>query len=104
MYAVVEIGGKQYIVEQGSVIKVEKLDAPEGHFLEVDKILFLKTDDGSLIGSPYVEGAKVRFKVLEHGKDKKIIVFKYKRKKNYRRKRGHRQLFTKLEVENIVLS
>lgn len=103
MYAVVELGGKQYIVERGSVIKTERLNVPEGSSLEVDKVLFVKVDDQIITGNPYVEKAKVRLKVLEHGKGKKVIVFKYKRKKNYRRKRGHRQPFTKVGVEEIIL-
>lgn len=104
MYAVIEIGGKQYIVERGTTIKVEKVDVPEGEKLEIEKVLFVRMDGQNLIGNPYVEGAKVIARVLEHGKDRKIIVFKYKRKKNYRRKRGHRQLFTKVEVEDIKIS
>ncbi len=102
MYAIIELGGKQYVVEKGSVIKVEKLDVPEGGEFEVDKVLFIKRDGESIIGSPYVEGVKVKARVVEHGKDGKVIIFKYKRKKNYRRKRGHRQPFVKIEVKDIL--
>lgn len=104
MYAVIEFGGKQYVVERGTTIKVEKIRIPEGKELEIDKVLFVKVNGQNLLGNPYVRGAKVIAKVLEHGKSKKIIIFKYKRKKNYRRKRGHRQPFTRIEIEDILVS
>ncbi len=102
-YAIIEMGGKQYAVEKGSVIEVEKVDLPQGETFKVDKVLFVKKDSESVFGHPYVQGAAVQARVLEHGKGKKIIVFKYKRKKNYRRKRGHRQPFTRIVVEDILL-
>ncbi|MCS7234299.1 MAG: 50S ribosomal protein L21 [Synergistetes bacterium] len=104
MYAIIEIGGKQYVIEKGAIIKVEKMRAPEGEEVNIDKVLFVKLDGRSIVGNPYIEGARVKAKILEHGKNKKVIIFKYKRKKNYRRKRGHRQPFTKIEVEDIFVS
>ncbi len=101
MYAIIETGGKQYRVEEGSVLKVEKLTAAEGETVELDRVLALKKDDQLTVGAPWVAGAKVLAQVLEHGRGKKIIVFKYKSKKNYRRKQGHRQSFTKLRIEKI---
>ncbi len=101
MYAIVETGGKQYRVSQGSVIRVEKLPATEGETLVLDKVLLVSNEAGVKVGSPYVEGAKVTLKVQEQGRAKKVIVFKYKPKKNYRKKQGHRQPFTQLLVQSI---
>lgn len=99
MYAIIETGGKQLKVEKGQKIFVEKLDAEKE--VTFDKVLMV-SDEKTLIGEPYVKGAKVVCSVLEHGKGKKIIVFKYKPKKRYKKKKGHRQPFTKLLVEDIV--
>lgn len=104
MYAIFELGGKQYTVEKGTVIKVEKLNALEGEEIELSNVLFVKRDGEVLVGKPCIDGARIKARVLEHGKEKKVIVFKYKRKKNYRRKRGHRQPFTRIEVEDILLA
>lgn len=101
MYAVIETGGKQYRVEKDSVLYIEKLDAHEGDTVTFDKVLLVKKGDETKVGSPLVEGAKVTGKVVKHGKGKKIIVFKYKPKKNYKRKKGHRQPFTQVVIENI---
>ena len=101
MYAVVVTGGKQYRVQEGDVIYVEKLDAEVESTIELDNILVLSNDEGLVVGKPVVEGAKVVATVLAQGKAKKIIVFKYKRKKDYRRKQGHRQPYTKLQIEKI---
>lgn len=101
MYAVVETGGKQYKVQEGDTLRVELLNAEAGSTVELDKVLMVNTDGDLKVGSPYVEGAKVTLKVEEHGKGKKIIVYKYKAKKNYRKKQGHRQPFTKVVVEKI---
>ncbi|WP_124727095.1 50S ribosomal protein L21 [Staphylospora marina] len=101
MYAVIETGGKQYRVEKGSVLYIEKLAAQEGETVTFDKVLLVGKEDGTKVGSPLVEGAKVTAKVVKHGKGKKIIVFKYKPKKNYKRKQGHRQPFTKVVIEGI---
>ena len=101
MYAVVVTGGKQYRVQEGDVIYVEKLDAEVESTIELDNVLVLSNDEGLVVGKPIVEGAKVVATVLAQGKAKKIIVFKYKRKKDYRRKQGHRQPYTKLQIEKI---
>ena len=101
MYAVVISGGKQYRVQEGDVIYVEKLEADVEASIELGDVLALGKEDGLVVGTPVVEGAKVFAKVLEQGKAKKVIVFKYKRKKDYRRKQGHRQPFTKLQIEKI---
>lgn len=102
MYAVIETGGKQYRVQEGDVIFVEKINAEEGETVDLSKVLLVSKDGEVKIGKPYVDGAKVEAKVLGHGKAKKIVVFKYKPKKNYRKKQGHRQPYTKLQIEKIV--
>ncbi|NLV89823.1 MAG: 50S ribosomal protein L21 [Tissierellia bacterium] len=102
MYAVIETGGKQYRVQQGDVLFVEKIDAEEGANVSFDKVLLVSKDGDVVAGKPYVDGAKVDAVVLEHGKAKKIVVFKYKAKKNYRKKQGHRQPYTKVKIENII--
>lgn len=97
MYAVIETGGKQYKVEQGSVIYVEKLAVEAGNEITFEKVLLV---DGK-VGTPYVKGATVTGNVVKHGKNKKITVFTYKAKKNEKRKLGHRQQFTKVEITAI---
>jgi len=101
VYAIIETGGKQYKVSEGDVVFVEKLDVEEGSEYVFDKVLAVSAGDSVSFGTPYVEGASVKAKVLAHGKDKKIIVFKFKPKKNYRRKQGHRQPHTKVQIEKI---
>lgn len=101
MYAVLATGGKQYRVQEGDVIFVEKLDAEVDSTIEFDNVLAVAKDDGIVVGTPKVENAKISAKVLSQGKAKKVIVFKYKSKKDYRRKQGHRQPFTKLQIEKI---
>ncbi|HAL63914.1 MAG: 50S ribosomal protein L21 [Firmicutes bacterium] len=101
MYAIFETGGKQYKVEEGSVIFVEKLDAPEGETVTFDKVLATGDGETANFGAPVISGAKVTAKVLKQGKAKKIYVFKMKRKKNERSKKGHRQPYTKLTIESI---
>lgn len=101
MYAVIATGGKQYRVSEGDVIYVEKLDAEVDTTVELGNVLAIAKEDGMVIGKPVVEGAKVTAKVVAQGKAKKVIVFKYKRKKDYRRKQGHRQPYTKLQIEKI---
>lgn len=100
MYAIIETGGKQIKVEEGQQITVELLQGEAGEAVTFDKVLFVGGDE-TKIGTPYVEGATVTGKILEHGRGKKIIVFKYKPKKNYRRKQGHRQPYTKVAIEKI---
>lgn len=101
MYAVIEQGGKQYRVAEGDKFKVELLHAEDGSQVSFDKVILLGKDDGAVIGAPYVEGASVTAKVVESGKNDKVIVFKYRRKKNYRKFRGHRQQYTLVEIESI---
>ena len=97
MKAVIETGGKQYYVEEGTVLYVEKLDSDEK--VVFDKVLMI---NGSF-GNPYVKGAKVEAKVLKHGKAKKIKVYKYRQKKKYRRTQGHRQPYTKIEITKVSI-
>ena len=100
MYAIIKTGGKQYNVEEGKVITIEKLDVSEGDKVTFDEVLLLSGDTVK-IGQPIVEGAKVIAKVLAQGNEKKIRIFKYKAKSNYRRRQGHRQPFTKVQIEKI---
>ena len=104
MYAIIESCGKQYKVEQGDVVFFEKLDTEAGKKVTFDKVVLVSDDKKVEVGAPYVKGVKVEGKVVEHGKGKKIIVYKYKAKKNYRRTQGHRQPFTKVEITKIALA
>lgn len=99
--AVIKTGGKQYFVKEKEKILVEKLEKKRGEKVIFDKVLLLKDGKNLKIGKPYIEGAKVVGKVISQKKGKKIIVFKYKPKKRYRKKIGHRQLFTEIEIEKI---
>lgn len=101
MYAIIETGGKQYRVAEGDVIYVEKLPAEVGGSFTFDKVVLLSKDGNVVVGSPFVAGATVTAKVERQARAKKIIVYKYKAKKNYRRKQGHRQPYTKLTIEKI---
>jgi len=101
MYAIIETGGKQYKVQEGDVVYIEKLSAGEGEAVSFDKVLLVSKESGVVIGSPTVAGASVSAKVEKQGKGKKVIVYKYKAKKNYRRKQGHRQPYTKVVIEKI---
>ncbi len=101
MYAIIETGGKQYRVQEGDVLKIEKLEATEGDTVEVNQVLAVSKDGNLTVGTPVVEGAKAILKVVAHGKGKKIVVFKYKPKKGYRNKQGHRQPYTQVRVEKI---
>ena len=100
MYAIIRTGGKQYKVEQGDEILVEKLDAEVGAEVKFE-VLMLCGEEGTKIGTPVVKGASVTAEVLEQGKAKKVVVFKYKPKKNIRKKQGHRQPFTKVKIKAI---
>ena len=102
MYAIIETGGKQIKVEAGQEIYVEKLNGEAGDVITFDKVLFVGGDDAK-VGVPFVEGATVSATVVKNGRAKKITVFKYKAKKNYRKKQGHRQPYTKLTVDAINL-
>ena len=101
MYAIVKTGGKQYKVAQGDVLFVEKLEANEGDVVTLDQVLAVAGENGLTVGAPVVKGATVTAKVVAQGKAKKVIVYKYKAKKDYRRKQGHRQPYTKLVIESI---
>ncbi|MBQ6543324.1 MAG: 50S ribosomal protein L21 [Clostridia bacterium] len=101
MYAIIETGGKQYKVEAGDVIFVEKLGAEADSDYTFDKVIAIGTDDGIKVGAPYVSGASVAAKVVKNGKGKKITVMTYKPKKNEKRKLGHRQPYTKVEISAI---
>ncbi len=104
MYAIIESCGKQYKVQEGEVVFFEKLDAEEGKKVTFDKVILVSEEGKVQVGNPYVKGVKVEGKVVSHGKAKKIIVFKMKPKKNYRRKQGHRQPYTKVEITSIKLA
>lgn len=100
MYAIIATGGKQYKVAEGDIIHVEKLNVGDGETVDFSDVLVV--NDGSLkVGNPTVEGASVKATVLEHGKSKKVIVYRYKRKSGYHKKNGHRQQFTKVKIEKI---
>lgn len=101
MYAIVETGGKQYKVAPGDVIKVEKLPQEVGQEVTLDQVLLVSGEEGIRVGAPVVEGAVVKAKVLQQDKDRKILVFRYKAKKNIRKRYGHRQPFTKLQIVAI---
>ncbi|MDD3766765.1 MAG: 50S ribosomal protein L21 [Eubacteriales bacterium] len=101
MYAIIETGGKQYKVSEGDVIYVEKLALEEGAQVSFDKVLAVAEGENVSFGTPFVNGAVVSGKVLKNGKGKKVIVFKMKSKKGYRRKQGHRQPYTKVQIESI---
>ena len=102
MYAVIMTGGKQYQVNEGDVIFVEKLEAEEGTTITFDKVLAVSTDAGFKAGTPTVEGAVVKGTVVKNGKGKKIYVLKYKSKKDSKKKIGHRQPYTKVQITSIV--
>ena len=101
MYAIIMTGGKQYKVQEGDVVFLEKLAAEEGSAVTFDKVLAVSKDGKVSFGAPVLDAATVSGKVLGHGKGEKIIVFKYKAKKNYRNKQGHRQPYTKVQIEKI---
>ena len=100
MYAIIETGGKQYRVQEGDVLTIEKLGVEAGETVEFDKVLVLAGEELK-VGAPYVEGAKVVGEVVENGKAKKVIIFKYKAKKDYRKKQGHRQPYTMVKIEAL---
>ena len=103
MFAIIESGGKQYKVAEGDIINVELLKGEPESTVEIDKVVAVYDGETLTAGNPYVENAIVSCKVLEHGKAKKIVVLKYKAKKNIRVKKGHRQPFTKLQIEKITI-
>jgi large subunit ribosomal protein L21 len=102
IYAIIELGGKQYKVAPKQTIEVERLDVAEGDTVKLDKVLFIGGDKDTLVGNPIIKGAKVVATSLGETKGEKVIVFKYKSKVRYRRKKGHRQTYTKILVNEIV--
>ena len=102
MYAIVQTGGKQYRVSEGDIINVEKLNAEAGSTVELNEVLVIGDADSMLIGKPFVEGAVVTAELLENGKADKVYIYKYKAKKDYRKKQGHRQPFSKLQIKSIA--
>jgi large subunit ribosomal protein L21 len=103
MYAIIETGGKQYRVQEGDELFIEKLNIAEGEVVNFDKVLVVAGEEGPQFGKPYVENATVNGTVLTNGKAKKVIIFKYKAKKDYRKKQGHRQPYTKVKIDSINL-
>ncbi len=103
MYAIIESCGRQYKVAEGDVVFFEKFDVEEGKKITFDNVVLVSNDRNVEVGAPYVKGVKVEGKVVSHGKGKKILVYKYKAKKNYRRTRGHRQPYTKVEITKIKM-
>ena len=101
MYAIIESCGRQYKVAEGDVVFFEKLDVEEGKKVTFDNVVLVSDDKKVEVGAPYVKGVKVEGKVVSHGKGEKILVYKYKAKKNYRRTQGHRQPYTKVEITKI---
>ncbi|PMP67663.1 MAG: 50S ribosomal protein L21 [Thermodesulfobacterium geofontis] len=102
MLAVIRTGGKQYIIKPGDRLKVEKIEGEVGNTVEINEVLLVKTDKEIKIGNPLVEGAKVKASIVEQGRSPKIIVFKKKPKKGYKRKKGHRQFYTTIEIKEIL--
>jgi large subunit ribosomal protein L21 len=101
MYAIIENGGKQYKITEGEKVKLEKFAGVEGEDIQIKEVLALNDGTSTIIGSPYIEGAYIQGKVVSQGRLKKVIVFKFKRRKDYKKKNGHRQHFTELLVEKI---
>jgi large subunit ribosomal protein L21 len=103
MYAIIRSGDKQFRAEPGATIRVPSLEAEPGDTVTFDQVLVASTDDGVNVGAPTVDGASVVGEVVRHGRDKKVIIFKWKRRKNYRRKKGHRQGFTEVRIAELKL-
>ncbi|NLB17382.1 MAG: 50S ribosomal protein L21 [Syntrophomonadaceae bacterium] len=103
MYAVIKSGGKQYRVQEGEVVRIEKLGAEVGETVEFDQVLAVKNEDGLKVGNPFLAEAKVQGRIMAQDRAKKIIVFKYKAKKNYRKKQGHRQPYTSVLIQKIII-
>ncbi len=101
MYAVIKTGGKQYKVAEGEILKVEKLKASEGEPVDITDVLLIEKDGEVTLGSPFIEGAKVTAKILRHGKEDKVTIIKMKRRKDYRKKQGHRQNYSEIQIEQI---
>ena len=103
MYAVIANGGKQYKITEGNRVKLEHIAAAEGDDVQLKDVLMVDTGQGSVVGTPFIKGAYVQGKVVAQGRDEKVTVFKYKRRKDYKVKKGHRQSYTELLIEKIIL-
>ena len=101
MYAVIKTGGKQYRVSAGDQVRLEQLSGETGEQVQFEKVLLVSDEDQARVGQPYLEGAKVVGRILRNDRERKIVVFKYKRRKGYRRKKGHRQDFSLVQIEDI---
>lgn len=101
MYAIIETGGKQYKISEGDTIKIEKIEGEAGSTVELSNVLMVSQGEEINVGNPLLQGAKATGEILGHEKDKKIIVFKHKRRKNYRKKQGHRQAYTSIKITGI---
>lgn len=104
MYAVIKTGGKQYRVEEGQTIRVEKLNADEGSTVELDEVLMVANGDDVKIGAPYVENSKVSANIVEHGRGDKVRIIKFNRRKHFRKQMGHRQAYTAIKITGISAS
>lgn len=103
MYAVIQTGGKQYKVQPGDTVFVEKLTGNPGDAVEFDSVLLLADDEQVAVGAPHIDGAKVTGEIVDHGRGEKLIVYKFQRRKNYRNKNGHRQSYTAVKINQVVL-
>ncbi len=103
MFAIIQTGGKQYRVSPGDILRIERLPGERGDEVSLKQVLLVADEENIQVGRPWLEGAEVKAEILRQGKAKKIIVFKKKRRKNYRRKKGHRQLYTALQVKEIII-
>mgnify|MGYP001350199426 FL=1 len=103
MYAIIANGGKQYKITEGNRVKLERIAAAEGEDVQLKDVLMVDTGQGSVVGTPFIKGAYVQGKVVAQGRDEKVTVFKYKRRKDYKVKKGHRQSYTELLIEKIIL-
>lgn len=101
MYAVIETGGKQYRVSQGEYLRVEKLDADEGATIELDKVLMVADGEDIKLGKPYLDGGKVTATIKAHGRGKKVMIIKFRRRKHHKKTQGHRQSYTEIEITGI---
>ena len=101
MYAIVKTGGKQYKIHEGDIIRVEKIEGNIGNLVSFDQVLMFSDGENTSIGKPVLDNVVVKGHIVEQGKEKKILVFKYKRRKRYRRKQGHRQQFTAIKIDQI---
>jgi len=102
MYAVFQIAGTQFNVEEGAIVKIPLQEAESGSQVEIDEVLLIKDDSEVMVGTPFVEGAKIEAEIVGHGKDDKVLIHKYKRRTKYRLTRGHRQGFTELKINRII--